>query len=106
MAPMDGLECTRNLRATEKKVENATLPPVYIIAQTANAYAESREVCLASGMNAYLHKPINISELGNALKTAWEQLFGKKKKENIITTQQQQQTTTTTNNNSNNDNNR
>ena len=56
MPVMDGYEATRRIRALPRNdVEN--LP---IIAMTANAMEEDKEVALKSGMNAHLAKPINI----------------------------------------------
>ena len=51
MPEMDGLEATRQIRA---KGYGA----VPIIAMTANAMVGDRELCLASGMNDYVSKPI------------------------------------------------
>lgn len=65
MPVLDGLEATHRIR-TE-------LPPddqPYIIAMTANAMAGDREACLAAGMDGYVSKPIQVTELEAALKTA------------------------------------
>lgn len=43
MEPMDGLECSKKLREWESKRKEPFVPLV-IIAQTANAHAESKEV--------------------------------------------------------------
>lgn len=69
MEPMDGLECTRKLREWESTRKDAFVPLV-IIAQTANAHAESKETCMAAGMSDYLHKPISLDELVRVLRRA------------------------------------
>ncbi len=56
MADMDGLESTKRIRNLE--------PPagkIPIIAVTAHSSMKDREKCLASGMDDYIAKPININ---------------------------------------------
>lgn len=62
MPEMDGLEATRQLRSNG---DDANLP--HVIAMTANAMRGDEEVCLQAGMNAYLTKPVRISDLRHAL---------------------------------------
>ncbi|TKC06657.1 response regulator [Pedobacter polaris] len=60
MPEMDGLEATRIIRLT----------PIHqpvIIAMTANAMLEDKEMCLAAGMDDYLSKPLHIELLLGAL---------------------------------------
>lgn len=56
MPEMDGLEATRYIREHHKK------QPV-IIAMTANAMLEDREICLKAGMDNYISKPLKIETL-------------------------------------------
>ncbi|MBJ7550718.1 ATP-binding protein [Marinomonas ostreistagni] len=61
MPEMDGMETTRRLRLLSEYSE------IPIIALTAHALAEEQESILASGMNAYLTKPINEETLLSTL---------------------------------------
>lgn len=63
MPVMDGLEATRRIRAIEKWHE------IPIIAMTAHAMSGDQERCLAAGMDAYLSKPVNSSELFRLLES-------------------------------------
>ncbi len=60
MPNVDGLTATRRIRAADHAQPR-------IIAMTANAMAGDREVCLASGMDDYLSKPIDLDRLGAVL---------------------------------------
>jgi two-component system sensor histidine kinase/response regulator len=63
MPEMDGLEATAAIRAQER----GTSMHIPIVALTAHAMNSDRERCLASGMDAYLSKPIRQSELQDVL---------------------------------------
>ncbi|MEE4357096.1 MAG: response regulator [Desulfococcaceae bacterium] len=54
MPEMDGLEATRIIRQKNREIP--------IIALTAHAYEQDRELCLKSGMNDYISKPVNRSD--------------------------------------------
>jgi CheY-like chemotaxis protein len=69
MEPMDGLECTRRLRIWER-ARTDVFTPLSIIAATANAHAESKEICMEAGMTDYIHKPISLDELVRVLRKA------------------------------------
>jgi signal transduction histidine kinase/transcriptional regulator with GAF, ATPase, and Fis domain/HPt (histidine-containing phosphotransfer) domain-containing protein/ActR/RegA family two-component response regulator len=60
MPHMDGHELARRLRAAEAERGAARTP---IVAVTANAMKGEEERCLASGMDAYLVKPVSIEHL-------------------------------------------
>jgi signal transduction histidine kinase/DNA-binding response OmpR family regulator/putative methionine-R-sulfoxide reductase with GAF domain len=60
MPRMDGHELTRQLRATEAERDGIRTP---IIAVTADALKGEEERCVATGMDAYLSKPVNIERL-------------------------------------------
>ena len=60
MPGLDGLEVTRRIRSERGE-------GLYIIALTAHSLAGDRERCLAAGMNAYLGKPVSMSDLEKAL---------------------------------------
>ncbi|MFZ1091328.1 MAG: ATP-binding protein, partial [Xanthobacteraceae bacterium] len=60
MPHMDGHELARRLRATEAECGAVRTP---IVAVTANAMKGEEERCLASGMDAYLVKPVSIERL-------------------------------------------
>ncbi|MBN2004085.1 MAG: response regulator [Anaerolineae bacterium] len=62
MPQMDGLEATRRIRAQSGVADRPR-----IIAMTANAMKEDRQICLEAGMNDYLSKPIQVPELVAAL---------------------------------------
>jgi two-component system sensor histidine kinase BarA len=62
MPHMDGLEATKQIRQTDL---NLGTP---IIAVTAHAFKEEQDKLLASGMDDYLPKPINLSDLIDLIK--------------------------------------
>jgi CheY-like chemotaxis protein len=62
MPDMDGLEATRYIVHEWSPQQRPR-----IIAMTANAMKEDREICLAAGMDDYVSKPIRVDELVNAL---------------------------------------
>lgn len=62
MPEMDGLEATRVIR---ERWNGRDRPQ--IVAMTANATSEDRDICMSSGMDDYLSKPVSPRDLGNAL---------------------------------------
>ncbi len=62
MPGIDGLEATRAIRAGSGPNNGAL-----IVALTANAFTEDRNVCLRVGMDRFLTKPVGAAELCEAL---------------------------------------
>jgi CheY-like chemotaxis protein len=58
MPEMDGLEATRAIRTWE-----AGKPRIPVIALTAHAMESHRAECLAAGMDSYISKPLELSQL-------------------------------------------
>ena len=67
MPKLDGLETTRRLRAGYAGDAGQQVP---IVALTANAMTGDRDRCLASGMDEYLTKPINVAALAEVFRRA------------------------------------
>jgi PAS domain S-box-containing protein len=63
MPEVDGFSVSRIIR----KAELTTGKHLPIVAMTANAMQGDREVCIASGMDDYVSKPVNIRDLRAAL---------------------------------------
>lgn len=60
MPVLDGYEATRRIRSMESDVGRR---PIRIVAMTANAQADDRARCLASGMDDYISKPFVTDDL-------------------------------------------
>lgn len=63
MPEIDGIEATRLIRVMDD------LPQPHIIAMTANALEEDRQLCLDAGMNGFIAKPIRLDDVRSALTT-------------------------------------
>lgn len=64
MPILDGYEATRRIRIFELSTGRL---PIRIVAMTANAQADDRARCLASGMDDYVGKPFVIEDLVRAI---------------------------------------
>ena len=62
MPEMDGLECTRRIRA------DARWKNLPVIAVTAKAMKGSREQCVAAGASDYISKPVDMAQLRSLLR--------------------------------------
>jgi signal transduction histidine kinase len=67
MPEMDGYDATKKIRELEKELQ---LPHTQIIALTASAMLGDREFCLATGMDYYLSKPVEMAVLRDTLEKA------------------------------------
>ena len=61
MPNLDGVNATRQLRT------DRTLDRVPVLAMTANAFAEDRQLCLEAGMNDFIAKPFDPELLYSVL---------------------------------------
>jgi CheY-like chemotaxis protein len=68
MPVLNGYEATAVIRNQASAVRNHAIP---VIALTAKAFAEDREICRAAGMDDYLSKPVQIPDL-LAMLEKWE----------------------------------
>ncbi|MHB8899095.1 MAG: response regulator, partial [Thermoguttaceae bacterium] len=66
MPDMDGLEATRIVRARER-LAGGHVP---IVALTANAMQGDRDLCLEAGMDSYMTKPMQVTQLVAAISEA------------------------------------
>jgi two-component system sensor histidine kinase/response regulator len=69
MPDIDGFETTRRVRQAYSQ-HARTAPP--IIALTANAFSEDRKRCLASGLDDFMAKPFDRSDLENMIAKWYE----------------------------------
>ncbi|MBF0227258.1 MAG: response regulator [Desulfobacterales bacterium] len=67
MPKMDGITATKIIRSKDSGVINKNIP---IVAMTAYAMKEDHDLCLQSGMNGYITKPINPNKLYEEIEKA------------------------------------
>ncbi|MGN1349820.1 MAG: response regulator [Anaerovoracaceae bacterium] len=68
MPHMNGYEATRQIR----KLQDPLLADIPIIAMTANAFEEDRQLAFDAGMNGHISKPIETDALVEALKNIFD----------------------------------
>ena len=66
MPEMDGLSVARALRAREPASGE---PMLKILATTATADSDAPEACIAAGMDAWLSRPFDLTDLRGALQS-------------------------------------
>jgi signal transduction histidine kinase/CheY-like chemotaxis protein len=75
MPEMDGLEATLEIRHLERAVQSedapAGFPHIPIIAMTAHAMRGDRQICLDAGMDGYISKPMQASDLLNTISAVY-----------------------------------
>ncbi len=64
MSGMNGYDATRAIRA----LDNPAKSQIPIVAMTANAFEEDRQMAMESGMNGHISKPIDVAKLMETLK--------------------------------------
>ncbi len=64
MPVMDGFSATQAIREGFAGKQHKTLP---VIALTANAMHGDKEACIKAGMNDYVSKPLDVSQLSGVL---------------------------------------
>ena len=67
MPDIDGVEATRRIRRAQATGDTSLPANLTIIAMTANAMTGDREICIASGMDDYLAKPVKTADLRDML---------------------------------------
>jgi CheY-like chemotaxis protein len=72
MPELDGFEATRQIRSAEAAGLWGKRPRQFIVAMTANAMEGDRERCLAAGMDDYVSKPMQASQLEAIVRRARE----------------------------------
>ena len=64
MPEMNGLEAAHQIRALERSDSKE----IYMVAVSANAFDEDVKISIASGMNAHLAKPVELSKMKKLMK--------------------------------------
>ena len=70
MPELDGIEATQEIRERERSLGSERIP---IVAMTAHAMAEDRVLCLQSGMDYFLPKPVRLNLLRDLLSEIFAQ---------------------------------
>lgn len=67
MPVCDGVEAALLIREIER--EDPLRQPAFIVALTADAFAENRDRCLAAGMDDFLTKPVKVASIRAVVET-------------------------------------
>ncbi|KAI8326790.1 hypothetical protein EDC96DRAFT_534036 [Choanephora cucurbitarum] len=80
MPEMDGLEATRQIIAERQSNQPCLLnvQDIYIIALTASASKQDRQICIDAGMNDFISKPFTMQEMKLALRNQQKNKHRKK----------------------------
>lgn len=72
MPVCDGLEATERIRASEELSQAGDQP--FVVAMSAGVMPEDQDRCYEVGMDSFLAKPLNMSDLIATLKRFWNEL--------------------------------
>jgi CheY-like chemotaxis protein/HPt (histidine-containing phosphotransfer) domain-containing protein len=86
MPEMSGYEATFTIRERERSCAEQGSPAsrIYIIAMTANTEADNRSKCMQAGMDDYINKPVELSQLEAAIHRALADRATQKAIEEVI----------------------
>ena len=71
MPKMNGLQATMRIR------EMFSVDELKIIGLSANAFQEDVQIAMDTGMNGYLTKPVDLEQVGRALRKVYKEIHSK-----------------------------
>jgi DNA-binding response OmpR family regulator len=83
MPEMDGLEVTKSIISARHSPDTDlyNIHDVYIIALTASASMQDRQICIEAGMNDFISKPFTMLEMKTSLKKCMYRQRKKRRKQ-------------------------
>lgn len=83
MPEMDGLEVTKSIISARHSPDTDlnNVHEVYIIALTASASMQDRQICIEAGMNDFISKPFTMLEMKTSLKKCMYRQRKKRRKQ-------------------------